>query len=201
MEPTQPLYSDAGPPPPHTAEPAHIGIVADTANAMIEGPFESHLLRAIRAEASPARALRVSAAPLMNPLHTPQGGRELREQLNRDFLLVVAMLGIPDASDYEQVIHQLLGAWSDAKKPVLLIAGDNPGATRAALDSWQGWELLAMRLQHPAETVRQAVIVNEEHLIAQSGEKALAQIRHGVRLAESLQPVLLQKRQRPLLTP
>jgi hypothetical protein len=81
------------------------------------------------------------------------------------------MLGVPGASDYEQIIHQLLSAWRDAKKPVLLIASDHPGATREAVESWQGWELLAVRLQHPVETVRKAVRVNEEHLIAQSGEK------------------------------
>jgi len=172
-------------------KPTKIGIITDPPNAMIEGAFESQLLRAISAE-NPPPPVTISATPILSGLHTTPGESELRDQLNSDFVVVVAMLGVPSSSYYEKDIHQLLSAWSSAKKPVLLIASNDPRATRKAVDNWQGWEPLAKQMHQPVDVIKQAVIVNDEYLIAQSGKKALAQIRNSINVATSMKDILLQ---------
>ncbi len=172
-----------------SATPLHIGIIADTPNAMIEAPFESQVRRALRNDEN-SRHTTLTARPLLNRLHTKEGESELRHELSQDVQVVVAMLGVPHAMNYEQDVHQLLTAWSGAKKPVLLIASNDPRITQKAVDSWQGWELLAKRMHQPVSELKKAVIVNDEYLVAQSGEKALAQIKNSATVAEALKPIL-----------
>ena len=165
-----------------------VAVIADISNATVEEPFVRQVQRAIANDAS--LSVTITAKPLLNRLHTENSEAELREQLNSNTNVVVAMIGIPSSSHYERDIHQLLTAWSGSKKPVLLIASCDTQNTQKAVDNWQGWELLAKQLHQPIETLKKTVIVNDEYLVAQGGEKALAEITKCLKVAESLKPML-----------
>ncbi|MBY0407100.1 MAG: hypothetical protein K2Q01_05360, partial [Rickettsiales bacterium] len=100
----------------------------------------------------------------------------------------------PSASHYEQDIHRLLTVWSDAQ-PALLIASADPTATRKAVDSWSGWKELSQSTGQTAEELKKSVMVNDEYILAQSGEKALAQIKNSVTVGKSLKRAAPEKRE------
>ncbi len=169
-------------------KPVRISAIADIANGMIEQAFISQVMRA--AQSAPMPAITLSDGPILEHLNTQKGEAALREQLNKDVSVVVALVGIPSSSSYEGDIHQLLATWSTSKKPVLLIASCDKRATARAINSWQGWEHLARRLNQPVETLKQAIVVNEDYIVAGGGEKALAEIQKSITVAQSLKAVL-----------
>lgn len=167
-----------------SGNPASVGFIADTRNNGIEAPLKSHLRRAIASD--PTANIIIPETEQLNRDHKV-------DQLNCGHKVVVALLGVPSASNYEQVIGQFLTTWSNhpnPKRPAVLIATSDPRATQKAVDNWQGWELAAKRLQQPVEELKRAIIVNDEYLVSQGGEKALAQIKNSVTVAESLKSIL-----------
>jgi hypothetical protein len=161
-----------------TSSACHVVILSDAPNDMVEQPFQSQLERAIRTQ-NPNQRFVISSSPLLNRVNTPQGTAELQDKLNQPATLAVALLGVPVASTYIQEVHHMLNAWSANRRPALLIASADPTATRKAIASWPGLASLSPEWQ-------KAIMVNDEYIVAQSGEKALAQIQKADTLAQSL---------------
>lgn len=172
-----------------TATSVHVAVIADIAHAMVENDLVKRVNLAIKAE-NPPPPVSIIPSPILNHLHTPEGRIELQKQLNRDnTAVVIAMIGIESSSSYQQDIHKLLDIWSISRRPVLLLSG-SPPSTRKTVDSWQGWQELATRLKQDIDTLKQAVIINDGHLLSQGGEKALEQIKKSITVAKALVPIL-----------
>lgn len=173
-----------------------IGVVSDVPNGCVEEPFERQLLRAAKADPA-TRHYDIASDPMLVSMTSGEAPRLLSGKLNKGYKAVVALLGVPSSSDYESHIHALLNTWSAGKKPALLLASAEPALTRKYVESWPGWELLAKRLRKPAAEIKKAVMVNDEYIVAQGGEKALAQLKNCVKVADQLESVLVPPTMQP----
>jgi hypothetical protein len=166
-----------------------IGVVTDVPNRCVEEPFERQLLRAAKADPE-TRHYAITSDPMLVSMTSADAMRIISEKCSKGYKAIVALLGVPSSSDYESDIHKLLSAWSAGRKPALLLASAEPALTQKHVDSWPGWELLAKRLRKPVAEIRKAVTVNDEYIVAQGGEKALAQLKNCVKVATQLESVL-----------
>ena len=174
-----------------------IGIIADAANAAVEEGFETQLRRVNTPKNAPT--LEITADPLLATHRCADVRQQLSNKLNAGYDVVVAMLGVPGTSQYPEEINNLLEAWSQAKKPLLLLASPSPATTQEIIDRWPGWEALSRRMNQPVAELKKAVQVNDEYLVAQSGEKAYAQIINTIDTGKSLRPVLASQPAQPVL--
>lgn len=181
----------------HSAS-AHIGIIADIPHAQSEQSLES--LIKIASDQPDCRFRPTITADSLLATHSCTAIHpQLIEKLNRGYDVVAALIGIPGASHYTRDIHNLLDAWAQAQRPVLLIATPDQQAARTAINGWPGWQNLSLRTVQPVELLQQAVQVNREYLLAQSGEKLLAQLEDCAAISQQLKP-LLNPREKPVFS-
>lgn len=172
--------------------------MADSFHDMVDVPFVTKIKHAIKADAS-ATPIVIAPEPLLNRLGTPHAEAELRTQFNSNPDVVITITGVQGTPDYTPGVHSILDAWSNARKPVLLMASSNNEATQAAIDSWPGWELLSQRLQQPVEKLKKAIIVNDGDIITDDSGKALAQIKNAITVSRELKPLLSVRADAPTI--
>jgi len=121
--------------------------------------------------------------PLTHSINSSSTGAEISSKFDKGYRVVVAIVGVPDASGYKNDVHGLLEAWERSKaKPALLLVSNQPEQTRKMVESWRGWNALP-------EQLKSAIKVNDEYLII-NGAKALDVIKERVETADNMRQTI-----------
>lgn len=159
-----------------------VGIVADPSNYSAEQFFEKQLALST-AKCPDCRHYKVTPDPLTQNIGNHSHTMEIGSKFNKGYQVVIAIVGIPDASSYKEDMHRLLDGWKNAAdKPALLLVSSVPELTRRIVESWDEWESLP-------DELKAAIKVNDEYLVI-NGNKALDVLKERVKASKALQDAL-----------
>ncbi len=159
-----------------------VGIVADPCNYAAEQFFEKQLSLST-SKCPNCKGYSIVPDALTHSVSSSANMAEISAKFNKGYHVVVAIVGVPDASGYKNDIHGLLNAWERShEKPALLLVSNQPEKTRKIVESWHGWNSLPTELKN-------AIKVNDDYLII-NGAKALDVIKERVETSKSLQQAL-----------
>jgi hypothetical protein len=162
----------------------NVGIIADPSNYAAEQFFEKQLSLIISRD-SDSNPYSVTSDALTQSISSRLLTDEISSKLNKGYQVVVAILGVPDASGYKTDVHGLLNAWErSAQKPALLLVSNRPELTREMVESWQGWKQLPQEL-------KAAIRVNDEYLVI-NANKSLEAIKERAQCACDLKRQLCE---------
>ncbi|MDX1974461.1 MAG: hypothetical protein SFT92_02170 [Rickettsiales bacterium] len=159
-----------------TNTPARVAIIADASNAVVPDALSAQL------KGAPG----INIAHVDSSLSQFSNAGEFVAQLRAGvpYQLVVASVGVPGDSTYQNRIHTLLDAWEVLpEKPVLLLATPEKIKALQFAHSW-----IAER-PHMLP-VSGAVGVNPHYLLESGREKVIEAINHSLQVAKELAGLL-----------
>jgi hypothetical protein len=177
-----------------------VGIIADPSNYAAEQFFEKQLSLTISRD-SDLNPYRVTSDALTQSISSRLLTDEISGKLNKGYQVVVAILGVPDASGYKTDIHGLLNAWErSAQKPALLLVSNRPELTREMVESWAGWKQLPQELKSAIKVNDEYLVINANKSLEAIQERAACACNLKRQLCESLNAVVQPIIMRPVFT-